>query len=81
MNRPWYVASYICGLSHMNKVHRTSLERRWKTYIQYLCFRGRYDSFYWINAEKYVVETYNDGNSNNQIRFIICVTLEMVNET
>ena len=30
MDIPWYVTSYICGLSHMNKVHRIILERRWK---------------------------------------------------
>ena len=65
----------------MNKVHRMSLERRWKTYIQDLCFRGRDDSFSWINAVKHVVETCNNGNSNNQIRFIRCVALEMVNKT
>ena len=63
----------------MNKAHRISLERRWKTYTQYLCFRGRYNSFYWINAVKRVHETYNDGNINNQIRFIRYATLEMVN--
>ena len=56
MNRLWDVTSYICELSHMNKVHRISLERIWKTYIQGLCFRGIYDSFSWINAGKHVVK-------------------------
>ena len=65
----------------MDKVHRMSLERIRKTYIQDLGFRGRDDSFYSINSGKHVVETCNDGNSNNQISFIRCVTLEMVNET
>ena len=41
MNRPWYVASYLCGLSYIDKVHIVSLERRQKAYIQDLCFRGR----------------------------------------
>ena len=41
INRPWDVASYICGLSHIDKVHIMRLERRQKTYIQDLCFRGR----------------------------------------
>ena len=55
MNRPWDIASYICGLSHMNKVHRMSSERRWKNHLQYLCFRGRDNSFSWINSGKHVV--------------------------
>ena len=65
----------------MDKVHIMSLERRRKTYIQDLAFRGRDDSFYWTNYGKHVVETCKNGNSNNQISFIRCFTLEMVNET
>ena len=26
-NRPWAVASYICGLSHLNRIERISLEK------------------------------------------------------
>ena len=79
-NRPWSVASYICGLSHMNKVHRMSLERSWKLYIQDLTIRGIHDTYSRIKVGQHVMEFYNALNTNNQIRFVICVALETVND-
>ena len=78
-NRPWAKASYICGLSHMNTIHRMSLERKWKSHIEDLRLRGYNDSYSWINGEKYVIEVYNEEHIHHNIRFIRCVTLDMIN--
>ena len=42
--RPWAVAAYICGLGHMTKIERMSLEQRWKNLVQNLQIHGHYDS-------------------------------------
>ena len=39
--RPWGVAAYICGLSHMYMSERISLERQWKVLVEDLLRRGQ----------------------------------------
>ena len=77
-NRPWAVASYICGLSHLNRIERMCLERNWKIYVQDLCLRGRDDSFSRNNSGEHVIDTYNNQYIDYQIRFVRCVSVEMV---
>jgi len=72
--RPWGVAAYICGLSHMTKVDRMSLERRWKTLIQQLQMHGRNNTIDWINAGSRIAESYNDTNRDEHIRFVRCIS-------
>ena len=76
--RPWAVGSYICGLSHLNRIERMSLERQWKIFVQNLRLRGRDDSFSWINAGEHVIDTYNNQNIDHHIRFVRCVSIDMV---
>ena len=45
MDRPWAVAAFMCGLSHMTKIQRMSLERQWKILVQTLKARGQNNSF------------------------------------
>ena len=71
---PWVVAAYICGLSHMTKVNGMSLERRWKTLIQQLQIHGRNNTIDWINAGSRIVESYNDTNRDEHIRFVRCIS-------
>lgn len=72
--RPWAVAAFICGLAHMNKSERMSLERRWKLYVEELQQRGQQDSWSWINIGEYLVQMYNSGSNSEKIRFIRLVT-------
>ena len=69
-NRPWTVAAYICGLSHMKRTERMSLVHRWKMSIQSLQTRGYTDAFTWINSGADIVEMYNNGDSEDIIHYI-----------
>jgi predicted GIY-YIG superfamily endonuclease len=77
-DRPWGVAAFICGLSHMDKEGRMSLERRWKLLVDDLRRRGRDDLFSWVSAGARVVEYYN-SRSEETIIFALCVSREAVN--
>ena len=77
--RPWGVAAYICGLSHMNTIERMSLERRWKRLVEELIRTGHDDSFSWINAGARIVEDYNSGDVDERIRFVRCISAEVAN--
>ena len=69
-NRPWAVAAFICGLSHMNTRERMGLEGSWKFSIQDLQQRGYNDTFTWINAGENIVQNYNNGILEVLIRYI-----------
>ena len=73
--RPWAVAAYICGLGHMTKVERMSLERRWKVHVQNLRISGHYESISWINIGSHIVEMYNSGNAIDKIRYVGLVSV------
>ena len=72
--RPWAIAGYICGLSHMLKIDRERLERNWKIKVQNLIARGTNDSYSWILSGQGLVESYNNGNTKNQIHYIKLVS-------
>ena len=77
--RPWGVAAYICGLSHMNTSERMSLERRWKILVEELHRRGQENVFSWINVGSRIVEEYNiRDNVDEHIRFIRCISAEII---
>ena len=48
--QPWAVSAFICGLSHMNRQERMSLERRWKIHVEEMQQQGQQDSWSWINV-------------------------------
>ena len=75
---PWGVASYICGLSHMTTIERMSLEREWKLIIEDMIYFGQNNTFSWINAGARIVNAYNQGNRDEHIRFVCCVTQENI---
>ena len=73
--RPWGVAAYICGLSHMSSIDRMSLERRWKLLIEDMRGRGIDNSYAWINAGARIVETYNNRDDiDEHIIFTIYIS-------
>ena len=76
--RPWGVAAYICGLSHMTTGERMGLERRWKRLVDDLIRQGRDDSFSWINAGARIVEEYNSGDGDEHIRFVRCCSAQVL---
>ena len=70
---PWGVASYICGLSHMTAVERMSIERDWKLLVEDMRMHGQNSTFSWLNTGSRIVNAYNQGTANEQIRFVRCV--------
>ena len=68
--RPWAVAAYICGLSHLSQDDRLSMERRWKDLIEDLKTRGYNDALSWINTGSRIVEMYNSSNQDDKINFV-----------
>ena len=75
---PWGVAAYICGLSHMTTIERMSLERDWKLLVDEMIRFGQNNTFSWINAGARIVNVYNQGNREEHIRFVCCITPENV---
>ena len=71
--RPWAVAAYICGLSHLSRIDRLSLERRWKNIVEDLKIRGYNDTLSWIKAGSRIVEMYNSSNQDDKINFVCLV--------
>ena len=72
--RPWGVDAHTCGSSDMKKVDRTSLECRWKMLMQQLQTHGRNDAIDWISAGSHVVESHNDLNEDEHVRFVRCIS-------
>ena len=77
-NHPWALSAYICGLSHMQRRERESLERSWKDIVQDMRLIGQDSSYRWIMAGKRVVDLHNSGVSNvdEHIRFVCHVMLD-----
>lgn len=70
--RPWALAGFICGLGHMTKIERMSLERSWKLAVEDSRRSGRGDG-------ARVVEEYNGRyDTVEDIRFVRCVDPESV---
>jgi hypothetical protein len=57
--RPYAVAGYICGMQHIDKRGRKSLEQRWKKFILESKSWGKIDVFTWVLLGERVVESYN----------------------
>ena len=74
--RPWAVAAFICGLAHMNRQERMSMERRWKIHVEEMKQQGQQDSWSWINVGQQLVQMYNSGSYSEKIRFLKLVTLD-----
>jgi hypothetical protein len=55
-----------------------SLERDWKLLVEEMRSRGQNNTYLWINAGSRIVEAYNEGNSNNNILFVCCVTQDSI---
>ena len=73
---PWGVGGYICGLSHMNRIERMSLEQSWKVMVQDMKNRGNNESYAWIMSGERVVDIYNRGSDDDakHICFVCHVT-------
>ena len=71
------MAAYICGLAHMQKRERMSLEQSWKEMIERMRTNGQDDAYRWIVAGQRVVDLHNEGiNDGHQIRFVSFVELD-----
>ena len=72
--RPYCVAAYICGLSHMDKTQRESLERQWKLYNKGTLASGLRDLGSRIEQGQRIVNEYNETcDINEQIRFVVTI--------
>ena len=72
--RPYCVAAYICGLSHMDKTQRESLERQWKLYNRGTLASGLRDLGSRIEQGQRIVNEYNETcDVNEQIRFVVTI--------
>ncbi|KAL7538852.1 hypothetical protein ACHAXR_012264, partial [Thalassiosira sp. AJA248-18] len=69
--RPYCVAAYICGLSHMDKVDREILEHRWKVYNREAIRNGRRSIECRIDQGRRIVEEYNQNcHEEERIRLV-----------
>ena len=57
--QPWCMGAYICGLSHMDKMGREELERRWKIFNELAIREGRRDIESRIEQGRRVVAQHN----------------------
>ena len=74
--RPYAVAAYICGLSHMDKRGREGLEHKWKEHIVEEKRRGMMDVYTWVLQGDRVVQSYNDyqHDKENHIRLVVTIS-------
>ena len=74
--RPYAVAAYICGMPHIEKRGRESLEQRWKKFILESKSRGEIDVFTWVLLGERVVESYNayQVDEEKHIRLVITIS-------
>jgi hypothetical protein len=74
--RPYAVAGYICGMPHIDKRGRKSLEQRWKKFILESKSRGEIDVFTWVLVGECVVELYNayQVDEEKHIRLVITIS-------
>ena len=79
-DRPWSLAAYICGLAHMGRRERMSLERAWKELVrrQQLC--GRDVVYDRVMCGERVVQIHNNGCAfeEDHIRFVPMITADAV---
>ena len=76
--RPYCVAAYICGLSHMEKVGRESLERKWKLFNKDAIRNGRHTIEHRILQGERVVQEYNaDCLEEERIQLVVTIKRKM----
>jgi hypothetical protein len=76
-HRQYAVAAYICGMPHIDKRGRESLEQRWKKkLILESKSRGEIDVFTWVLLGERVVESYNayQVDEEKHIRLVITIS-------
>ena len=72
--RPYCVAAYICGMSHMETVDREAIEQRWKYYNRQAISRGQRDIAARIEQGYRVVREYNEDQLEEEnIRLIVTI--------
>ena len=66
---PWAVASYICGLAHMNAGERISIEHEWQRRVEQ---QASATTFVWISIGQNIVTEYNAmvPDEGDKIRFV-----------
>ena len=70
-DRPWGMGALICGLGHMQKRERMSLEGSWKREIENMRRNGQHDAYHWIMSGQRLVGIHNGGASiQHQIRCV-----------
>ena len=78
--RPYCVAAYICGLSHMDKNQREDLEFQWKLYNRQAMQEGRTDIQARIEQGRRVVQGYNAHCAEEErIRFVVTIEKSTIN--
>ena len=72
--RPYCVAAYICGMSHMEKVDREAIEQKWKYYNRGAIAHGQRDIMARIDQGYRVVSEYNEDHSEEEhIRLVVTI--------
>ena len=81
MYRPYCMAGYICGMSHVTPSGRMALERRWKQCIEANSIRGDNDIMSRLQQGKRVAQEYNESmqggdviaNPENLLQFVYTI--------
>ena len=62
----------------MTKIERVSLEQDRKLLIKETIRYGKNNTFSWINYGAIIFNAYNQGDSDEKNRFVLCITLDSV---
>jgi hypothetical protein len=73
--RPYAVAAYICGMPHIDKWGRETLEQRWKKFILESMSRGEINVFTWVLLGERVVESYNAYQVDEEKHIQLVITI------
>jgi predicted GIY-YIG superfamily endonuclease len=72
--RPYSIAAYICGLSHMSEREREGLEYLWKLYCRQVRDAGRSDIMVRIDQGRRIVSDYNRNCPEEEhIRLVVTI--------
>ena len=73
--RPYCIAAYISGLSHMTRSERMELEQRWKDLVLYSVHHGVHTVWAKIEAGRQVVEDHNRKQKDPQFYISLVETI------
>jgi predicted GIY-YIG superfamily endonuclease len=65
--QPYFLAGYICGMGHLTKAERETLERRWQRYEGMEINQYQSDMFFRLAQGQRVVEEYNTDRREVQV--------------